>query len=71
MHPTYLRVPEVWLFKRQMLLIYQFQHDEYHWVNQSHYFPDFDLLGAIAQWLQISTDRNSSAAIRHLKQQLG
>jgi Uma2 family endonuclease len=65
------RVPEVWLFKRQTLLIYQFQQDDYHLIHQSRYFPDFDLLGAISQCLQISYDRNSSSAIRHLKHQLG
>jgi Uma2 family endonuclease len=61
------RVPEVWLFKRQSLLIYHFRNDDYHLVDQSRYFPNFDLHWAIAQCLQISSDHNSSSAIRHLK----
>jgi len=64
------RVPEVWLFKRQQILIYQLQGDDYQLQSESVYFPGFDLEGAIARCVEIAYERNTSAAIRHLKQQL-
>jgi Uma2 family endonuclease len=64
------RVPEVWLFKNQQLLIYQLQGEDYQLQTQSLYFPDFDLQNAIACCVQIAYERNTSAAIRDLKQRL-
>jgi Uma2 family endonuclease len=64
------RVPEVWLFKKQQLLIYQIQEEDYQLQTQSRYFPDFDLQSAIARCVQIAYDRNTSAAIRDLKGRL-
>ncbi|MDZ8052221.1 MAG: Uma2 family endonuclease [Aulosira sp. ZfuVER01] len=64
------RVPEVWLFKKQRLLVYQLQGDEYQLQTKSRYFPEFDLQSAIARCVQIAYERNTSAAIRHLRQQL-
>jgi Uma2 family endonuclease len=65
------RVPEVWLFKKQQLLIYQLQAEDYQLQTQSRYFPNFDLPQIIARCVQIAYDRNTSAAIRDLKQRLG
>lgn len=64
------RVPEVWLFKKQKLLIYRLQGESYQLQTQSLYFPDFDLDNAIARCVEIAYQRNTSAAIRNLKQQL-
>jgi Uma2 family endonuclease len=64
------RVPEVWLFKRQKLLIYQFQSGVYHLQSQSRHFPGVDLPGIIARCVEIAYSRNTSAAIRDLKQSL-
>jgi Uma2 family endonuclease len=64
------RVPEVWLFRQQQLLVYQLQNDEYILQPQSRYFPAVDLTNVIAQGLRITYERNTSAAIRDLKQQL-
>jgi Uma2 family endonuclease len=64
------RVPEVWLFKNQTLQIYQLQIADCKLQTQSRYFPEFDLQSAIASCIQIAYERNTSAAIRHLKQQL-
>jgi Uma2 family endonuclease len=63
-------VPEVWLWKRQQVLIYQLHDGVYHLHTQSRYFPGMDLLGAIARCFKIAYDRNTSAAIRDLRQQL-
>lgn len=65
------RVPEVWLFRKSQLLVYKLQGNEYHLQSQSRYFPQIDLPAVIAQGLQVAYDRNTSAAIRDLKQRLG
>lgn len=62
------RVPEIWLFKREKLCIYQLQENIYSLQTQSYYFPDIDLQGVIDRCLQIAYDRNTSAAIRDLRQ---
>lgn len=64
------RVPEVWLFRKNQLLVYQFQDDEYVLQPQNRYFPSVNLPDVIAQCLQIAYERNTSAAIRDLKHQL-
>ncbi len=63
------RVPEVWLFRQQQLLIYQIQGDAYEVKSQSQYFPEVNLADIVARCLEIAYQRNSSAAIRHLRQQ--
>ncbi len=65
------RVPEVWLFRNQQLLIYQLQGDKYGIASQSQYFPDVNLSEIVARCKIIAYQRNTSAAIRDLRQQLG
>lgn len=65
------RVPEVWLFRQQQLLIYQLQGDEYGVNFHSQYFPEVSLPDLVTRYLAIAYQRNTSAAIRELKQQLG
>jgi Uma2 family endonuclease len=65
------RVPEIWLFRKNQLLVYQLQGTEYLLQRQSMYFPDINLQDVIARCLQVAYDRNTSAAIRELKQRLG
>ncbi|MBC7969457.1 MAG: Uma2 family endonuclease [Verrucomicrobia bacterium] len=64
------RVPEVWLYKRQQLRIYQLQGNGYRPEAQSRYFPDLDLQAIVDRCLQLAYDRNTSAAIRDLRQRL-
>lgn len=64
------RVPEVWLFKKQKLLIYQLQGREYQLQMESRYFPTIQLQDVIARCMQIAYARNTSAAIRDLRQDL-
>lgn len=64
------RVPEVWLFRNKQLSIYQLQGDGYELGSQSLYFPEVNLSEAIGRCLQIAYQRNTSAAIRYLRQQL-
>ncbi len=65
------RVPEVWLFRKQQLLIYQLQGTEYLIQPQSRYFPNINLLDVVSRCHQVAYERNTSAAIRDLKQWLG
>ena len=65
------RVPEIWLFRKNQLLVYQLQGTEYLLQTQSMYFPDINLQDVIGRCLQVAYDRNTSAAIRDLKQRLG
>lgn len=64
------RVPEIWLFKRNQLQIHQLQANAYLLQSQSRYFPEFDLQGIVDRGLQLAYDRNTSATIRDLRQQL-
>ena len=64
------RVPEVWLFRKKQLLIYQLQGAEYNLQEKSLYFPEIQLKEVIYRCLQIAYDRNTSAAVRDLKQRL-
>lgn len=63
------RVPEVWLF-RQPLAIYQLQNSEYLRRSHSRYFPGIDLPALTGQYRQIAYERNTSTAIRRLRQAL-
>ena len=64
-------VPEVWLFRNKELLMYQLQGLEYVVQTSSRYFPDINLPEIVAQCVQVAYKRNTSTAIRELKQRLG
>jgi Uma2 family endonuclease len=65
------RVPEVWLFRNKELFMYQLQGLEYVVQTSSRYFPEVNLPEIIAQCVQVAYERNTSTAIRELKQRLG
>ncbi|MCC5621941.1 Uma2 family endonuclease [Nostoc sp. CHAB 5715] len=65
------KVPEVWLYRKKQLCIYQLQGTEYIAQTQSQYFPDINLQDIVARCFEVAYDRNTSAAIRELKQRLG
>jgi Uma2 family endonuclease len=64
------KVPEVWLFKSDVVAIYCLENDSYTIKNNSRYFPDLNVLELINDCFQIANERNSSAAIRQLRQKL-
>ena len=64
------RVPEVWLFKKNQLIIYSLQGDRYTIGTSSRYFPNLKVSEMVVQCLQTSYDRNTSAAIRALRRKL-
>ncbi|MGL5074339.1 MAG: Uma2 family endonuclease, partial [Waterburya sp.] len=62
------KVPEVWLFKSDIVTIYSLENDEYIIQNRSRYFPNLDVLELINDCFKIANERNTSAAIRQLRQ---
>ena len=65
------QVPEVWLLKKNKLAIYRLQDREsYLLQNNSRYFPNLNILEIVVDCLQIAYKRNTSAAIRMLRQKL-
>lgn len=64
------RVPEVWLFKKHKLKIYQLQGEGYTAISSSRYFPNFNVSEIIAECLQIAAESNTSTAIRSLRRKL-
>lgn len=64
------RVPEVWLYKKNSLLIYGLEDDSYLLKTSSRYFPNINLSKVITECLQITSKRNTSTAIRELRRKL-
>ncbi|MDY7012380.1 MAG: Uma2 family endonuclease [Cyanobacteriota bacterium] len=64
------QVPEVWLWKSNKLQIHQLHRDRYEQVNRSRYFPGVEVGDAIAKCFQVAYERNTSQAIRELRQHL-
>lgn len=64
------QVPEIWLLRRQQLLVYQLQDNQYQVAVESRYFPSFQIQAAVARCLKIAYERNTSTAIRDLRNRL-
>jgi Uma2 family endonuclease len=64
------QVPEVWLWKKKSLRIYQLQAGVYGLQSQSLLFPAYDIPAMIQTVVQETYARNSSFAIRNLRQRL-
>ncbi|MGB8699446.1 MAG: Uma2 family endonuclease [Thermosynechococcaceae cyanobacterium] len=64
------QVPEVWLFKKGRLLIYQLLEDRYTLQETSRFFPDFDVHSITAQCLQRAAEQGTGVALRELRSQL-
>jgi len=73
------RVPEVWLWRKNQLVIYRLQGDRlqhcasrnrYTVETSSRYFPNINVSKLVTECLQIAYERNTSAAIRELRRKL-
>jgi Uma2 family endonuclease len=64
------QVPEVWLWKKKSLRIYQLQAGVYGLQSQSLLFPAYDIPAMIQTVVEETYARNSSFAIRNLRQRL-
>jgi len=64
------RVPEVWIYKRNRLVIYSYREEGYEVVHNSRYFPTMNISEMLIECFKIASDRNTSAAIRELRRKL-
>ena len=64
------KVPEVWLFKNDVVTIYRLEGDRYTVNNSSRYFPDIEVLNLISDCFKVAQTHNTSTAIRQLRQKL-
>ena len=64
------KVAEVWLFKSDEVTIYCLENNQYTIKNYSRFFPNIDVLNLIDDCFQVANERNTSAAIRGLRQKL-
>ncbi len=62
------RVPEVWLYKKNQLIIYALNNDSYNIVSSSRYFPNLNLQEILAECLEIARIRSASVAMRVLRE---
>ena len=62
------RVPEVWLYKKNNLLIHSLDGDSYKIVSRSSYFPELQIQEIVTQYLEIAIDCSTSVATRMLRQ---
>ncbi|MFB2880400.1 Uma2 family endonuclease [Floridanema aerugineum] len=61
------KVPEVWIYKRKGLVIYNYREEGYEVVNNSCYFPMINLSEILVECFRVAGDRNTSTAIRNLR----
>jgi Uma2 family endonuclease len=61
------RVPEVWLYKKNQLLIYALDGDSYKIVSSSRYFPSLNLQEILAECLEMANSQSTSVAMRVLR----
>ncbi|MEO8893444.1 MAG: hypothetical protein ABI417_18295 [Coleofasciculaceae cyanobacterium] len=64
------RAPEVWLYKKNRLMIYGLEGDSYVLKTNSRYFPNMNLSEVIAEGLKTTSERNTSTAIREFRRKL-
>lgn len=64
------KVPEVWMFKNKQLRIYDLENDAYVLQERSRFFPEIPILEIVAECVQVTAERSTSAAIRALRQRL-
>jgi Uma2 family endonuclease len=64
------QIPEVWLFKKNRLIIYSLQDDRYIESLTSRYLPNFNVSEIVEECWQMSRDRSTSVVLRELRQKL-
>ena len=65
-----LAIPEVWIYKKGKLNIYQFQSNSYLAIDTSLSFPDFPVKQTIPQYVNRAWEVGSSVALREFYQLL-
>ena len=61
------KVPEVWIYKKNQLMIYALETDSYTLVSTSRYFPNLNLEEIVTEYLELAQQRSSSVAMGILR----
>lgn len=61
------KVPEVWIYKKNQLLIYSLQENSYVLVSNSIYFPNLKIQETVTDYVKLANQESSSVAIRILR----
>jgi Uma2 family endonuclease len=61
------KVPEVWIYKRKKLMIYNLEGNHYNLVSGSRYFSNLDVSVIVAESLELARQRSSSVAMGILR----
>lgn len=61
------RVPEVWIYKKNQLLIYRLETDSYTLVATSRYFPNLNVEEIVTEYLELARQHSSSVAMSTLR----
>ncbi|MEG4495086.1 Uma2 family endonuclease [Microcoleus sp. D3_18_C4] len=64
------QVPELWLFKKNKLIIYDLQNDRYVESSVSRYLSNFNVSEIVEECWQVSRERHTSAIIRELRRKI-
>ncbi len=65
-----LAIPEVWIYKKGELKVYQFENNSYLATDTSQIFPDFSVKEIIPQYINRAWEVGSSVALREFSQLL-
>lgn len=61
------QVPEVWIYKKNQLMIYSLSDNSYKLTSQSRYFPNLNVDKIVEEYLQQAKQDSSSVAIKNLR----
>ena len=61
------QVPEVWIYKKNQLLIYNLDTDSYKLVSNSRYFPNLNIEEIVGEYLELAQQDSSSVVINKLR----
>jgi Uma2 family endonuclease len=62
------RVPEVWIYKKNQLMIYNLESANYKLVSRSRYFPNLNIEEIVAEYLELAQASSSSVTMRTLRE---
>lgn len=65
-----IAIPEVWIYRKNELLIYRLENQNYASTDTSGIFPDFDAKAKLPQYVERAWSLGSSIALREFEQSL-
>ncbi len=61
------KVPEVWIYKKNQLMIYVLETDSYSLVSNSRYFPNLNVKEIVSEYIELARQSSSSVAMGILR----